>query len=139
MELKQLTALSGLLFATINLYAAPPHFYIQMENLSDKAAAISFKQEVGNVFLEPGLADKTPLDAHTSSAQYDVHIEPLDPKATFDVVFTGKKDCTFNIGFYAPANPKVIVSGEGCYGGGYQITNEGTTLLLYISDIHKKV
>ena len=114
-----------------------PHFYVQMENRSDKPASISFQTDIGNVYLNPTLSTNTPLAAQEKSEKYEVHIEPLNDKSTFNIVFTGKRPCTFNIGYYAPANPKVTVIGPGCYGGGYQIIDKGYTLLLYISDIHK--
>lgn len=141
MEVKKLAALMGLLLLT-SLCSTPlfansrPHFYVQMENRSDKTASISFKTDIGNVFLNPVLNTDTPLSAQEKSRKYEVHIEPLNDKSTFNIIFTGKQDCTFNIGYYAPANPKVTVSGPGCYGGGYQITDNGYTLLLYVSDIH---
>lgn len=141
MELKTLKALLGLLlfvtFTAPSLAQTRPHFYIQMENRSDKAASVSFQTDIGNVYLNPTLSTNTPLAAQEKSKKYEVHIEPLDDKSTFNIVFTGKKPCTFNIGYYAPANPKVTVIGPGCYGGGYQIIDKGYTLLLYISDIHK--
>lgn len=139
MELKQLIITCLMLIANSAFAATDAHFYLQMENRSNKPASVSFKPEKGNVYLEPTLADHTPLSAHSNTPKYGVHIEPMDPAATFNVVFTGNQDCTFNIGFYGPANPKVIVSGAGCQGGGYEIIDNGSALLLYISDIRKKV
>lgn len=128
--------ITGLFITTT--YAAPAHFFIQAENRSDKNASLSFQQDVGNIYLDPIMNEHTNIAAHALSTKYGVHIEPLDPKASFNIIFTGKQDCTFNIGFYGPGNPKVTVSGAGCYGGGYEIIDNGTALLLYISDIHKK-
>jgi len=126
-----LLALSNLGYA-----ATEPHFNLVMENQSDKDATISFQQVVGNVDLTPVLADHMPLALHSSSIKYGVNFHPVDPQDTFNIIFTGKQDCTFNIAFYAPADPKVTVSGPGCYGGGYSILDGGYTLLLYVSDIH---
>jgi hypothetical protein len=142
MDIKKIVSLANLIIVlAISLLSATamasPHFYLQMQNRSNKEATISFKQGLGNVYLEPVLGDHTALAAHESSKKYEVHIEPLDPKSTFNTIFTGKQDCTFNISYYGPANPKVIVSGAGCYGGGYQIIDNGHTLLLYVYDINK--
>lgn len=134
----------GKLFVFISLlsstvFADPvPHFYIQMENQSDKNASISFQKNVGNVSLQPVLNDHTPLPAKQLSNRYNVFFDPLDSADTFNIVFTGKNDCTFTVGYFAPANPKVSVSGLGCRGGGYRIIDGGYTLLLYVSDIHLK-
>ena len=113
-----------------------PHFYLQMENQSDKEASISFQQGVGNVSLTPVLQDHTSLAGHQQSAKYAVTFSPLDPADTFNVIFTGKRDCTFTVGYFAPGNPKISVSGYGCNGGGYRIIDGGYTLLLYVSDVH---
>ncbi len=115
-----------------------PHFYIKMENQSDKDATVSFQQDVGYVFLTPILGDHTALPAHQKSQRYGVTLAPLDPADTFNIVFTGQNDCTFKIGFFGPGNPTVNVSGSGCYGGGYKIVDEGDglSLVLYVSDIH---
>lgn len=138
MSINKKAILFALYFLTHAALASVPHFFVQMENRSDKQAAISFQKGVGNVWLEPNLADKTPLPSHQKSMKYQVNIEPLDPKATFNIIFTGKQNCNFNIAYYAPANPKVTVSGFGCHGGGYEITGNQYTLLLYISDINLK-
>ncbi|MBA3660122.1 MAG: hypothetical protein H0W64_00150 [Gammaproteobacteria bacterium] len=114
---------------------ASPHFYLQMENKTDQNVTISFKKEVGNVYLEPTLPDETPLAAHTLGAKYEVHIEPMERTATFNVHFTGRQYCQYNISFYGPGNPKVTVSGPGCHGGGYRVLDH--TLLLYVSDIRR--
>lgn len=142
MELKKGNITLGLLAAGLlsaSVYAnTGPHFYVKMENRSAKPASISFQPDVGSVSLNPIMSDHTPLAAQETSEKYEVYFKPLDTKSTFNIVFTGKQDCTFNIGYYGPANPKVTVSGPGCYGGGYQITDSGHTLLLYVSDIHLK-
>lgn len=140
--MKQLMILAGLI-ATTSVFAfspaaSSPHFNLVMENRSDKDVNISFQQEIGYIDLDPVLNDHTPLSPHSTSLKYAVNFYPLDPKDTFNIVFTGKQNCTFNIAFYAPANPKVTISGLGCYGGGYSITDGGYTLLLYVSDIHLK-
>jgi len=113
-----------------------PHFYLQMENLSDNNADISFAKGRGDVTLDPVLTDHTQLPAHSDSQKYAVEFHPLLPWDTFNIVFTGNKSCTVNIAFYAPSDPKITISGYGCAGGGYKIIDSGTTLLLFISDIN---
>lgn len=108
-----------------------------MQNRSYTDATISFSQNIGNVYLDPTLSDHTPLPANSTSHKYGVVINPLLPEDTFDIIFTGKHDCTFTVGFYAPANPKITMEGPGCSGGGYQIIDNGMTLQLFISEIHK--
>ena len=93
-----------------------------------------FHPVTGNVSLEPSLIDGTPLSASQMSSKYGVVFNPLGRDDTFDVVFTGQQDCAFNVAFYAPNNPKITVSGPGCFGGGYRVN--GNTLVLYITDIH---
>lgn len=118
-------------------YADPaPHFLILMQNLSQKDVTLRFQPGIGNVYLQPTLPDQTPLPAGQMSSKYGVYIDPLTPFDTFSIVFTGQKDCSFTIGFYAPADPTVSISGPGCDGGGYQIVDNGGTLLLFVSDIH---
>ncbi len=114
-----------------------PHFYVKMENQSDKDASISLQQGVGNVYFTPNLVDHTALPAHQKSQRYGVTFAPIDPSSTFNVVFTGQNDCAFNIASYSPGIPKVTMSGPGCHGGGYKFVEEadGRSLLLYISDI----
>jgi len=114
-----------------------PHFYLVMENQSAQDVTMSFQPVVGNVSLDPVLPDHTALAAGKDSAKYGVIFQPLDPSDTFNVVFTGAQDCTFNVAFFAPGDPKITVSGLGCAGGGYKIIG-GDTLMLYISDIHLK-
>jgi hypothetical protein len=114
-----------------------PHFYVEMQNQSQKNASISFAPGVGNVFLQPELLKMTPLPANQTSNKYGVYFDPLVPEDTFNIIFTGKNDCIFTVGFFAPADPIITMSGLGCAGGGYKIIENGTTLLLYISDIHK--
>lgn len=130
-------------FLTSCIYAFPldsskdgPHFYIQMENRSEQNATISFQPVVGNVSLTPSLNDHTNLLAHQRSRQYGVVFNPLGKDDQFNIIFTGKKDCAFNVAFYAPYDPKITISGLGCFGGGYQV--QGDTLILYITDIHVK-
>lgn len=113
-----------------------PHFYVQMENQSDHTTSISFQKVSGNVSLSPTLAEHTPLAAHDKSDKYGVVYNPLGRNDTFNIVFTGKQDCTFNVAFFAVNNPKINISGYGCFGGGYKI--KGNTLELYVSDIHLK-
>ena len=132
-KIKLTTFILSLLFAS-HTFAAP-HFQIQMQNRGDKNATVTFQSVVGNVSLDPGLNDNTPLVSHSYSGKYGVVIEPLDEKSNFNIVFKGEKECTFNVAFYAPARPKITQYGLGCYGGGYQIIDNGHTLLLYISDI----
>ena len=140
--MKKFLLLAGLVAASSVSYATPlnqstaPHFYVMMENHSDKDASISFQKVVGEVDLDPVLADHTPLPAHKTSAKYGVNFHPLGKKDNFNIVFTGKEDCAFNIAFYSQGNPKITVSGLGCFGGGYSIS--GDTLFLYISDINLK-
>jgi hypothetical protein len=143
---KQLLILSGLSFIAVscNVLAAPiktfsntgPHFYLQMENASDKDVTISFKKGIGKSDLMPALSENTKLLAHTDSDKYGVEFHPLLPWDTFNITFTGKHDCNVNVAFYAPSDPKITLSGLGCNGGGYKIIDNGYTLLLYISDIN---
>lgn len=139
MKQRKLAYLLGLFasFLITSQAIAEQHFYVQMENRTEGSVGISFQQAVGNIYLDPVLADYTPLAAHQASEKYGVHIEPLDPKSTFNIVFTGKKDCTFNVAFYAPGRPKITSYGLGCYGGGYQLIDNGATLLLFVTDIKK--
>lgn len=132
-----LTLLAYSLMMT-SAYAAP-HFYLQMENRSDKEAAISFQKGEGNVYLAPNLGEKTPLPAQGKSGKYQVNIEPLEPQATFKIIFAGKQPCQFTVGYFAPGNPTVQVLGPGCRGGGYQIIDNGYTLLLYVTDIKRSL
>jgi hypothetical protein len=118
------------------LQNASPHFYVQMENQSNQPAFISFRQAAGNVSLMPILSDHTDLSAHQQSNKYGVVFDPIGKTDTFNIVFTGRQDCVFNIAFYAVNNPQINISGAGCFGGGYHIS--GNTLVLYISDIRLK-
>jgi hypothetical protein len=129
--------LSGTVFA--NNSSDNPHFYIQMQNQSQKSATISFSPLVGNVFLQPELIKNTPLPANEVSQKYGVYFDPLTTEDTFNIIFTGKNDCVFTVGYFAPADPTIFISGLGCAGAGYKITDGGKTLLLYISDIHAEV
>ncbi|RDI45191.1 hypothetical protein [Aquicella lusitana] len=143
MERLNLTAffLFTLLLSTALYASSPAHFYLQMENRSEKTTILRFEPNEKNsqtaVYLIPALNNNTPLAAHEKSPQYGVHIEPLTAQATFDIIFTGKQDCHFTVGYYGPGNPKVSVAGPGCLGGGYQLIDKGRTLLLYISDIRR--
>ena len=123
--------------ASGSISGSSPHFYIEMQNQSQKNASISFSEGVGNVYLQPELLKFTPLPPNQISEKYGVYFDPLLPEDTFNIIFTGKNDCVFNVGFFAPADPVITMSGLGCAGGGYRIIDNGTTLLLYISDIHK--
>lgn len=123
-----------LIFLTSTVATAAPHFFIQMENQSAKETLLRFQPVTGNVSLEPALADATPLAPASQSARYGVVFNPLGRDDTFNVVFTGQQDCAFHVAFYAPNNPKITVSGPGCFGGGYKVV--GDTLRLYVSDIH---
>ncbi len=142
--MKQLLVLAGLIAvsnlsyaSSLNTIATNPHFYVMMENRSDKDVSISFQKGVGDVDLNPILNDHTLLPAHKTSLKYGVNFHPLGREDTFNIVFTGKQDCAFNVGFYSRGNPKITVSGLGCYGGGYSINDLDHTLLLYVSDIHE--
>ena len=125
--LKKSLLLASLLTLASASAISAPHFYMAMENNSNKDTV--FK-------LEPALADETPLVAQTSTLKYAVNIEPMDPSATFDVVFKGKNECVYTVGFYQPGNPKVSMMGPGCKGGGYRFENH--VLVFYISDITYK-
>ncbi len=133
--LRKLIAAAVLIAASTSTFAAP-HFFLQLKNGTNKNITISVKENVGKMHLEPQLVDNTPLAAQQSSEKYGVVFEPLTAEGMFDVVFTGQKACTFTIGYFAPGNPKITVMGHGCNGGGYQIIDNGHTLLLYVSDIH---
>lgn len=138
-KLFTLTALSFLSLnatAEINLNDPTPHFYVQMENQSNQDASVSFTPRVGNVSLAPELSSHTSLPAHQKSQKYGVVFNPLGRDDSFNIVFTGKQDCAFTIEFFAPNDPKVTISGLGCFGGGYRVNRD--TLELYISDIRTK-
>ena len=134
--LKKSLLLASLLTLASASAISAPHFYMAMENNSNKDATISFRQQDTVFKLEPALADETPLVAQTSTLKYAVNIEPMDPSATFDVVFKGKNECVYTVGFYQPGNPKVSMMGPGCKGGGYRFENH--VLVFYISDITYK-
>jgi hypothetical protein len=136
--IKKIFTLFAFIFITTSAFAQNrvPHFFVQMENQSLKETSISFQPVVGNVYLQPSLADHHPLKAHETSEKYGVVFNPLGRNDSFNIVFTGKKDCAFNVAFYSEYNPKITMSGMGCFGGGYRIT--GNTLVLYVTDIHLK-
>lgn len=119
--------------AQINLADPQPHFFVQMENQSNQDAAISFQPLVGNVSLVPTLSTHTTLPAHQKSQKYGVVFNPLGRNDSFNIVFTGKQDCAFTVEFFAPNDPKITISGFGCFGGGYRVNRD--TLELYVSDI----
>ena len=135
--LQRIVAISFLALST-NVIAADHHFFVQMENISQKDVTLSFRQVEGNVSLSPILEDGTKLSINQKSVPYAVSIVPLDPKANYNIIFKGEKDCQFNVGFYAAGRPRVTMQGLGCLGSGAKITNQGTTLLLYVSDINRK-
>lgn len=122
-------------FLTFSQAWANPHFFLQMENRSDKNVMVSFQQGAGNIYLKPFLPDHTPMAAHQVSERYGIYIEPLDRNSTFNIIFTGQHDCTFNVAFFAPGRPKITTFGLGCYSVGYEMADNGGTLLLYVSDI----
>lgn len=126
------------LFASYAQAKPVPHFYLQLENNSDKAVTLSFISKDGNTYLNPNLNNQLSLSTHQQTPKYQVYFKKLDPAITFDVAFKGKAECTFTVGYFAPGNPKISMSGFGCNGGGYKIIDNGTTLLLYVSSIHLK-
>jgi hypothetical protein len=131
----KLLAIAASAFISVNALADPqPHFFVQMENQSDHDAAISFQPVVGSVSLTPELPSHTTLSAHQKSQKYGVVFNPLGKDDSFNIVFTGKQDCAFKVEFYAVYNPKITISGYGCFGGGYRVNRD--TLELYVSDIH---
>jgi hypothetical protein len=115
-----------------------PHFSVIVENKSDQNIKMRFHENHGSVYLQPALADNTPLAAHQESMPYGVVFPHLGTDDTFDMTLTGKQDCTFTIGFYASGNPRIAIQGPGCFGGGYSINLPARTVSLYITDIHKK-
>lgn len=127
---------ASLSYAFPNTDMTKPHFYIQMENHSERDASISFQKVIGNISLIPTMSDHTTLLSHQKSGKYGVEISPLGRDDQFNIVFTGKEDCAFNVAFYAVYDPKITISGLGCLGGGYKL--QGNTLVLYISDISLK-
>lgn len=135
--LKNLFAIAILSSISFSLYAdASSHFFVQMKNDSEKDVTISFHQGPDKeITLEPTLPDNTPLISHQTSKKYGVNIVPMDPKATFNIVFKGNQDCKLDIGFYAPGRPRVTIEGLGCTGAGFKLIDHGKTLLLYITDI----
>lgn len=139
---KKSIVFASLLACHVSAFAATTestdhHFYVQMQNRSSKNVTMSFRRGEGNVSLDPVLADNTPLK--TVSPKYGVNIVPMVPTATFNIIFKGQNECNFNIGFFAPGKPRVTMQGLGCLGGGYQIADQGTTLVLFVSDINHKV
>lgn len=114
--------------------AANPHFFVQMENLSSQQTSVSFRALTPNVSLIPELADHSLLPPNQLTARFGVMFTPLGKDDNFNIIFTGKQDCLFNVAFYAVNNPKITISGPGCFGGGYEII--GNTLRLFVSDIH---
>jgi hypothetical protein len=114
------------------------HFSVIVENKTDQKVSMRFRENQGSSYLEPALADNTPLEAHQKSLPYGVVFPHLGRTDTFDMVVTGKQDCAFTIGFYAPGNPSVVIQGPGCFGGGYSINLADRSVLLYVTDIHKK-
>jgi hypothetical protein len=113
---------------------AKPHFYIQMDNQSNKDISLNFQPVSGSVSLTPTLANNVPLLAHQQSNKYGVIFDDLGRDDTFNVIFTGQQDCVYNVAFYAVNNPKITISGLGCFGGGYHI--DGNTLVLTVLEIH---
>jgi hypothetical protein len=114
-----------------------PHFSVIVENKTDQNITMRFRENQGSVYLQPALADKTPLAAHQNSMPYGVVFPHLGTEDTFDMTLTGKQDCTFTIGFYASGNPRINIQGPGCFGGGYSVNLPERTVSLYITDIHK--
>ncbi|MHB1949630.1 MAG: hypothetical protein ACYCQI_16140 [Gammaproteobacteria bacterium] len=131
-----LASLLALGFSTGSYAVDKSHFFVQMQNLTQKDVSVSFRKGNANVDLNPVLVDNTLLPAQQKSAPYGVEIIPMDHTATFNIIFKGNKECNFNIGFYAPGRPRVITEGLGCLGTGSQIVEHGSTLLLYVSDIN---
>ncbi len=139
---KKIMLLSSALVATA-VQATPflgvadptPHFFVQMENRTAQNVGISFQLDAGEASLAPTLENKTLLPAHQMSATYGVVYPHLGANDVFSIVFTGKQDCAYKVEFLAPGDPKITISGLGCYGGGYAVN--GHTLLLYVSDIHQ--
>lgn len=126
------------LWITTSTHAAslnPHHFKIQMLNGSNKNVTLSFREGIGHVELDPVLPDGYLLKPTESSPHYGVNIVPLDPSSTFNIIFKGEKECQFTVGFYAPGRPRITMEGLGCLGGGARLTEMGSTLLMYISDI----
>ena len=77
------------------------HFYIQMENQSNKNVSMSFQEVNGSVYLQPTLENNTLLPAHQLSLKYGAVFSDLNPTDTFNIVFTDQQDCTFNVAFYS--------------------------------------
>lgn len=113
-----------------------PHFYVQMANQSSHDVTLSFKQVAGDgkIELSPTLADNTPLAANQQSLVYGVTYVPLGESDQFNIIFTGKQSCAFTVAFFAPGDPEITMSGYGCAGGGYSVSEH--TLTLYISNIN---
>jgi hypothetical protein len=119
------------------LFAEPTqHFNVKMQNRSTRVVTLRFEPVSGNVSLQPQLNDYTPLQAGEYSATYGVYFDPLTPSDSFKIIFRGNKDCVFKVEYFAPGSPKISMSGYGCKGGGYQIVDQGQTLLLYVSEIN---
>jgi hypothetical protein len=123
---------------TTSMSETSPHFSVFVENKTDQQVTMRFRENQGSSYLEPALADNTPLAAHKKSLPYGVVFPQLGRKDTFDIIVTGKQDCAFTIGFYAPGNPNVVIQGPGCFGGGYSVNLAERYVLLYVTDIHKK-
>lgn len=134
--MKKLLTLAILILMQTAVFAfgKNPHFFVQMENLSNQQTYVSFQPLTRNVSLIPELVEHSLLPPHQLTARFGVVFEPLGKNDSFNIIFTGKEDCTFNVAFYAVNNPKITIAGAGCFGGGYEI--KGNTLRLYISDIH---
>ena len=126
----------GFFFICTSVYSSSkPHFYIQMLNNSKQDTTLSFTPIHGNIQLTPILPNDTLLSSGQTSQIYGVTFEPLGKDDVFSINFKGKAYCNFEVSFYGPGNPKIVIVGPGCRGGGYQVIN-GTTLLLFVSDIY---
>jgi hypothetical protein len=130
--------ITGILALGLSTHAlAKAHFFVQMENSSSENVILTFNQGPDKeITLEPTLIDNTPLAAHQVSPKYGVNIVPMDPKATFSILFKAKNTCKFDVGFYAPGRPQIHISGLGCKGAGFKLVDGGSTVLLTISDIN---
>lgn len=114
-----------------------PHFSVIVENKTDQNIKMRFRENQGESYLLPSMADNTPLAAHQTSSPYGVVFPHLGRTDTFDIILTGKQDCSFTIGFYAQGDPSVAIQGLGCFGGGYSINLPDRSITLYVTDIHK--
>lgn len=115
-----------------------PHFSVYLENRTDQAITTRFKENQGHAYLLPAMNDNTPLAAHQKSIAYGVVFPQLGRDDKFDMILTGKQDCSFTVGFYASGNPSIVIQGPGCFGGGYTVNLQDRYVVLYVTDIHKK-